>query len=61
MEEVKRKRGRPKKGDSKDQYIGARVKLKTVDRLEMMSEDFEKTKSDIISEAIDVLFTKLYC
>lgn len=60
MDEFVRKRGRPLGVDSKIYRYDVRLSKRDMEKLEMMAFDFDKSKSDILREAIELLHQKYY-
>lgn len=57
MGEQKRKRGRPKKDKALKDIYAVRLSPDEAYKLEMICFDEERTKGDVIREALDLLFT----
>lgn len=60
MEEFVRKRGRPAGVDSRHYQYNVRLSKRDMDKLEMLSFDFDKSKSDILREALQLVYEKYY-
>ena len=58
IKELKRKRGRPKQKSRMSYQYNVRLNEESRDKLEEISFEYDKTKSDLIREAIDILYKK---
>lgn len=60
MDEFVRKRGRPSLYITKDYSYCIRLDQRDMEKLEMLAFDFDKSKSDILREALELLYRKYY-